>query len=171
MSLLIPGDTDAARAASMMNFWTETYLHIDWNAIGPLCFIALLVLGLAYWKRGELSWYLKNNFISRWRERRRMRAEREKFIRELTSDYITDALEEAYFQEEITSEEKKELYRRIGKLGYPDLLKKGELMLKEEIAKRRAEENRDAKGNVIPAKLPDGEGQTRDITVVHVHSL
>ena len=156
---------DPSKIANCANCAATTFQMIGgWNTLGPAMVLGTALL-FAYRKLGpllytELTFRLRRNFLTRLREQRKMRAEREKFLRELGADVITDALELAFEKGHMTFDEKQELYRRIGKVGFPDLLPRGELMLKDQIAKRLAEEPRDADGKIIPTKFPDVQGAT-----------
>lgn len=160
---------DPMRVANCINCTTGLFQMIGgWNTLGPAMIVGGVLTAL-YVKLGpwlkttvgvNLRYHMKRNFITRLREQRKMRAEREKFLQEIGADIITDALELAFAQGQMTFDEKQDLYRRIGKVGFPDLLPRGELMLKDSIAKRLAEETRDAAGKVVPIKFPDTAGAT-----------
>ena len=63
--------------------------------------------------------------------------ERERVVQFIAQDRICDAFEEAYYLGEISLEEKDALYKKVAKqCGWNDLLRFGQLSLKEQIKKK-----------------------------------
>lgn len=147
-----------------------------WNTFGPVC-AAFVVFGvLAVWKRRELGALRTNNFYTRWQERRRMNRQQEREFQELAADIITDALEKAHHDNpsEMTFEKKQRLYRLIGKrCGFLDLMRRGEVALKDEIKGRIALTNKDVNGKVAEMPIPGERTQHKEVhsKPIHVHSL
>lgn len=165
-------DVDAARMASLLNVGRESIETVGgWDVVGPAAVCALGLAVFVYWRRQDFAIWWGNSFYSRWRERRRMWAAEEKKYRELMADEITDMVQRLV--------DKKELpgawaYAQFKKLGYhyPDLLRRGETPVKEEIKARIASEPRDAKGNVIPVPFPKEEPAKEPVLqTAYVHLL
>jgi len=131
--------TDAARNALAFTNVAEFNSRVDWNLLGPALFALIVIAPVLVYYRGALKYLLCNNFITRWWERRQMRADREKKLREIISDNIQDAIDGAWLDKDITDEERQWAFESIGKLGFPDLRSKA-MTLKDEIKARRAKE-------------------------------
>lgn len=149
---------DAARIAATTNFLGELYHRIDWNIVGPILG-GLLLFTIYAIKFPEVTRAIFGiTYLAYLRERKRMRMEEQLRQRELVADYVTDALETAYVNNEISFDDKQMLYRRIGRLGFPDLIKRGATTLKQEIKERLANPklySRERDGSVKEVPFPD----------------
>lgn len=129
---------DAARTASAVNSVVEINSKINWDIVGPILIVFFILAFFAFWHKDWFVYAFKNNFITRWRGKQRMRAEREKKLREILSDNIQDAIDDALLEGDITPEERQWAFETIGKLGFPDLRTMA-MTLKEEIKAKRKE--------------------------------
>ena len=157
---------DAARLASFIDWTGKLNGLINWELIGPLLFVFFILFCVGLWNRGTVLYFWAKLPFSRWRESRRMKIERKKELSELIADCYTDAVEELYHCEAITKRERAEMYLRVGKLGYPDLLHEGQRLMAEE----RAAMKRDITGKVIPIEFPDSKEEPAKLPA-HVHIL
>jgi hypothetical protein len=130
---------DAARLAHASNFAVETYGKVNWDVVGPTMVILIVLAMFCVYNREVIAYFWAKSPFARWRERQQMRAEREKKLREILSDNILDAIDEAFLDKDITAEERQWAFEAIGKLGFPDLRAKATTLKEEIIAKRAAE--------------------------------
>lgn len=117
---------DAARSSFTVGNLVEVNSRVNWDLWGPILFVSIVVGLLLLWHRHAVLYALKNNFVTRWMGNRRMREDREKKVREILSDNIQDAVDEAFLESSITAEERQWAFYQIGKLGFPDLLSRAQ---------------------------------------------
>lgn len=145
---------DTARTSLAFSNVAEFNTRVDWNVIGPVLVVLLVFATLLLWHKDYVVWWCTNNFVTRWRGRRRMEQKREDKVRESISDNIQDAIDDAFLEGDITAEERRWAFKAIGRVGFPDLLSRAQ---REEI---EAEE-----------KAKQEAKDTVKTTLVHVHVL
>lgn len=136
-------ETLALSVSKLSDGWRETNLMLAPHMpvlIAVAMIIALIILA---------HWALNSKKTSRG-PRKMSTREREKYVKSLLGDIITDGLEDAEFQGKLTRDEVNTWYRRLGNLvDLRDLLPKSQETIKEGLKKRV--------GNGLhkPVPLPD----------------
>lgn len=133
---------DAARTSLAFNNLVEFNTRVNWDVYGPILFVLIIVAALMLWHKDYVVWLCKNNFVTRWRGKRRMEQERENKVRESVSDNIQDAIDTAFLEGDINAEERRWAFYTIGRAGFPDLLTRAqrEKLEAEEKAKQEAKD-------------------------------
>lgn len=160
-----------AQALAYIHDSYMTLLESGWMSTVLVAILAILIIryrdGLVekfdYGKK-YASAFLKSIYIyvASFGERRKMRKSREKEVHDWFKDMLVANVDKAVEDEKITATEANELYAQVASIRngskriFDDL--RGFMFtpasVKEAIEERRRNEDRDAKGDIVPAPLP-----------------
>jgi hypothetical protein len=144
--------------ASIVSKWEEFKFYatppISWYQYRPdPVAVRTLGLGLFVLCIWALAFYLGRETASTRTRTRQMRAEREKDVKSLIGDAVTDAIEDLVYKHKLKRDEAGFWYRRLGHiLTLPDILAKNTKTLKDQL-----KEKHKGKTNVVPIKKKVGQ--------------